>query len=66
MINPAWPEIAKAAPANLHHGPGHDPLATSSIGAQRVARRYDRCPKAFFFRRSLRRYCHLLTLIDES
>lgn len=25
MINPAWPEIAKAAPANLHHQMGHDP-----------------------------------------
>lgn len=24
MINPAWPEIAKAAPANLHHQMGHD------------------------------------------
>ena len=24
MINPAWPEIAKAAPANLHHHMGHD------------------------------------------
>ena len=25
MINPAWPEIAKATPANLHHHMGHDP-----------------------------------------
>jgi hypothetical protein len=23
MINPAWPEIAKATPANLHHSVGH-------------------------------------------
>jgi len=27
MINPAWPEIAKATPANLHHHMGHDRLA---------------------------------------
>jgi hypothetical protein len=24
MINPAWPEIAKATPANLNHKMGHD------------------------------------------
>jgi hypothetical protein len=29
MINPAWPEIAKAAPANLHHQMGHDHLFKS-------------------------------------
>ena len=30
MINPAWPEIAKATPANLHHHMGHDRIGVGA------------------------------------
>jgi hypothetical protein len=38
MINPAWPEIAKATPANLHHQVGHDPALALHVKAIRRPR----------------------------
>lgn len=35
MINPAWPEIAKATPANLHHHMGHDQSVRRLFWGQR-------------------------------